>query len=180
MRAMLLAVALMSPAAQAQLAPLRLPNSSVELGVAAFGDVAPVSTLVVPSNHEQRQMSVYTGVRLLTAFPLTVPWFLVIAADGGYVAAGLRPGDGNDGLMAGIAAGAEYELNPLPLRATARFRYQIQLAHFARGPNGTLADWVLQLSLGLRVARVAEVSVFIGRDYAGGFAPGIGVALGYF
>lgn len=180
MRGALLAMALVAPAAHAQLPALRLPNSNFELGVMVFGDVAPVSTLVVPSNPDQRQMSVYTGVRLLAALPVTGAWFFVIAADGGYVAAGHQPGDGNDGVMAGTAFGAEYQLSPLPLRATARLRYQIQLAHFARGGNGTLADWVLQLSLGLRVARIAEVSVFIGRDYAGGFAPGIGLALGYF
>jgi hypothetical protein len=172
--------AILLAAALAQLAPVRLPNSTFELGVAAFGDVAPVSTLTVPNNPEQRQMSVYTGIRLLAALPLSAPWWLVVAADGGYVAAGHMPGDGNDGVMAGAAFGAEYEINPLPLRATARLRYQIQLAHFARGTNGTLADWVLQLQLGLRIARIVEGSVFFGRDYAGGFAPGIGLAIGYF
>ena len=158
---------------------LRIDDSRVTLGALAFGDVFPVSDQTVPGQPDQKQMSVYTGGRLLLGIDFDDPFTAELGTDLGYVASGLRPGNGNDGAMAGVLAGLEYRVHPLPVEALLRLRAQVLLQHWATS-TGTLSGWAAQLQLGIRFWRVLEISALVGRDYAGGFAPGIGVGIGYF
>ncbi len=159
---------------------LRFNGTRVSLGVQTFGDLFPASSERVPNDGRLTQMSIYTGARVLVAIDLSEVLALAFQVDGGYVASGRQPGLGRDGMMSGTGVGVEYLVSRLPVQFCARLRFQFVVSRWARNSFGTLAPWTLQLQVGARVWRVVELSVLVGEDYAGGFAPGIGLALGYF
>lgn len=124
-----------------------------------------------PTQNEQK--SVYTGARLL----LRVAEQTRLVLDGGYVAAGLEAGDGDDGLA--IGAGLETLLSSgADWRPFVRFKVDHVVEQTSDRPTGTLETNSAMVSAGLRLRDALDLHASGGRSYSGDLALGLGVAFG--
>ena len=119
------------------------------------------------------QQSVYTGARLLLR--LAAQTRLVL--DGGYVAAGLAAGDGDDGLAMGV--GLETILSDGgDWRPFVRFKVDHVVEQTSDLPTGTLETNTAMVSAGVRLRDALDLHASGGRNYSGDLALGLGVAFG--
>jgi hypothetical protein len=158
--------------------PAEPRSTSLIVGAEAFGEFFPSSSQVVPNAMSRRQQSVLTGPRITLGYSHadTFRGFLVL--EGGYAAAGLKAGNGDDGAMLGVGAEGDYVAHKwlMPfVRLTGDFR----VAQSAQLASGTLTDRALVFSMGVRALRFLDVHFCMGSDFAGGFAVGFGAGLGW-
>ena len=149
------------------------------LGLGVFGDVFPVSSVKAPGT-SRGQLSLMGGAR----FWIGTRWPNRLALRGvfeiGYATVGPFPDRGSDGLVEG--AGLELSLDYFRLvKPFVRFMYNAIVLRFSS--IGSTGDGILKNNAYFFVAgaqlSIVEVNLSIGRDLAGGIAPGIGFSVNW-
>lgn len=151
--------------------------SAVVGGVEAFGEYFPRSTQHLPGANPFQQ-SVLTGPRFSIGYSHHERFRVLALVEGGYAAAGIEAGNGDDGFMAGMGVEAELVVHRW-LIPFLRISYDVLVAQRAYTASGTLTDFAVVAALGVRALRFLDVDFIAGRDFAGGWAVGLGVALGW-
>jgi len=150
------------------------------LGLGVFGDVYPVSTVKAPGT-TRPQRSLMGGAR----FWIGTRWPNRLALRGvfgiGYATVGPFPGRGSDGVVE--HAGLELSLDYFSLfKPFIRFMYNAVVFRLSSIRSGT-DDGILKTNAfffeaGTQIS-IVEVHLAIGRDFAGGIAPGIGFSVNW-
>lgn len=150
------------------------------LGLGVFGDAYAFSSVNAPDTGKG-QRSLMGGLR----FWIGTRWPGRVALRGvfdfGYVTVGPFPTRGTDGLKE--AAGLEVSLDTFALvKPFVRFMYDVviqRIGAVTRDPgNGELKSNAFLFHAGA-FFRFVEVHLALGRDYAGGFSPGIGFSVAW-
>lgn len=134
------------------------------------------------------QMSLLAGARVIipiyrftgTSMDAALPQILGLA-NFGYVAAGIEPGRGDDGL--GLGFGVELRWQPpvvspylLPF---ARILFALPLAQTSDNPEGTLFHGSFRIAAGAEIGQIFDLHLLLGGTYSGGVALGVGFGIGY-
>ena len=150
------------------------------IGLGVFGDAYPVSSVKAPGT-SRGQRSLMGGAR----FWIGSRWPNRLALRGvfeiGYATVGPFPGRGSDGLIEG--AGLELSLDSFSLlKPFIRFMYNAVVLRIASirsaTPDDILQNNAFFFEAGAQLS-VVEVHLSIGRDFAGGLAPGIGFSVNW-
>jgi len=151
-----------------------LDSLNLSLGLSAFGEFFPVSTVKVPDS-TRGQFSLLGGVRFAMGTHLP-NWFRLLGViEAGYATAGL-PSRGSDGVMEG--AGVELSLERYKIRPFIRFMYDAVVVSVRKNERAPLAWNAYFFSVGARLS-IVELHLSVGRDFAGGVAPGLGLSIGW-
>lgn len=146
------------------------------LGLGAFGELWPYSSVTVPGG-SRRQLSVIGGVRFWLGWHLPRRVRLMGLIQIGYASAGGGFAEASRGVMEG--AGAEVALEYFTrLKPFVRFTYNALVFPISTSPEGTLANSAFAVALGARLS-FFELNLSIGRDFAGGVSPGIGLGVAW-
>lgn len=164
-------------------APAPRKHRPFTAGGEVFGQFFPVSSRTVRpsslSTKTETQMGVYAGGRFLAGYA-PLKWLRATGlASIGYVAAGIEPGSGDDGVMMGLGVEVDFEMSQgaIPF---VRLNYEWVLARMSSSANGTLATDALTVAIGGRFGRTFSVFLMGGGDYAGGTAIALGIGIGFF
>ena len=149
---------------------------TLSIGLSTFGEVFPVSTAKVPGT-SRGQFSLLAGLRFAIGTRLP-SWFRVLVViEAGYTSAGYLPTRAADGVMEG--AGLEISLDRYKrVQPFIRFMYCAVVVPLRTTGEGTLAYNAYFFDAGVRI-NIFEINLSIGRDFAGGIAPGIGLGVGW-
>jgi hypothetical protein len=152
-------------------------------GGEVFGQLFPISSHTVQTStylsKTDTQMGVYAGGRFLAGYaPLKFLRFTGLASIG-YMAAGIEPGKGDDGIGAGLGVEVDFEMaqGAIPF---VRLNYEWVLLPMSRNSNGTLANDSFTVAIGGRFGHAVSTYLMAGSDYAGGTAIAIGLGLGFY
>lgn len=150
------------------------------LGLGVFGDVTVLSSVSSPSTGRP-QRSLLGGARFWigTRWPQRVALRAVF--DFGYVTVGPFPTRGSDGIFE--AAGVELTLDLFSrVKPFVRFMYEGVVQRIAavlsRSDDGILRNNALAFHVGAMIS-VVDVHLTVGRDFAGGFSPGLGFSVAW-
>ena len=78
-----------------------------------------------------------------------------------------------------VGFGAEVDLEYFDaVKPFVRFTGDVRVAEFSGSSHGKLTDTAYMFATGIHVS-VADVHILLGRDFAGGFSPGIGIGIGW-
>ena len=101
----------------------------------------------------------------------------MVVIEAGYANAGAFPSRAADGIAEGV--GLEVSVDYWPkIKPFIRFMYDAVVFPMRTSPEGTLASNAYFFSLGARYG-FFELHLSVGRDFAGGVAPGIGFGLSW-
>jgi hypothetical protein len=151
-------------------------------GLEAIIEYFPTKSTQVDRFGPIEQQAVFTGLRF--SFPIwrkLPPGFPTIHGEVsfGYVAAGERAGNGDDGLGASAGGEARWALAKVPwLTPFARLDIARRVTQFTDIDEGTLFTTAVTVAGGAYLVRSVELHLMAGSSYYGDTALGFGVGLG--